>query len=103
MLTTKESVLSLLANAVGFYVLEFFGGFLAFQMKQKYGIEKKLIGWVFIVISVPYLTMCFLLPTLNKKKTWSAKAQFIISFFLSSLGLCLAGPSKLFDLDDSNL
>lgn len=84
-LKSKESFFSLFANAVGFYVFEFFGGFLAFHMKEK------------------YLLMCFLIPFLNKRKTWSAKAQFIISFFLSSLGLSLAGPSKLLGLDDSNL
>lgn len=46
-------------------MMEFFGGFLAYRMKDQYKITKDHMGYIFATITLPYFVMCFLLPSIN--------------------------------------
>ena len=99
--STKSSIFALIAGGIAFYNVSFFGAFLAVQVESVYGVADDNMGYVFMALSGPYFFSAILIPAIFGKTP--PKVQFVICFFLSSIGMALMGPSKLFGLPQDKL
>jgi MFS family permease len=99
--TNKHSRRSIVANIMGFYNTQFFGGFLALRMHYHYGISEEYMGYVFMSSSLPYCIGCIFYPTIFSKV--NAKIRFIISFVMAGFAVGIAGTSNVFFLPDDQV
>jgi hypothetical protein len=90
-LKVKDTRFGILAMAVAFYSVSFFGGFLSVQIANQYKVDDKHMGYVFACLSAPYFLSCALLPALFAKVP--AKLQFVICFILTGIAMGLLGPT----------
>ena len=57
----KESMLALIANAIGMYNISFFTPFLSVKLKQ-YHLSDTEVGWCFLLASFPYFVGTVVCP-----------------------------------------
>lgn len=87
-----ESLFANLAQAISNYNISFFNSFLCLEL-ESLGIPEARIGYCFMLLSGPYFVATLSTPVICKKVP--RKLQFVICFFISTIGLALMGPSDL--------
>lgn len=100
-LKNRQSSMSLLANTMAYFNLEFYGGFLALRMHNQYGIPNAQMGYIFMCATLPYFVGCLIYPQVFSRMP--AKLQFVISFLVAGVAIGTAGTTPLFGLPDDQL
>lgn len=96
----KETSLGLLAAAVSMFIISYIMVFLSMYMTKHFKIDKANMGYVFSVMTIPYLLSCAVIPGLIKDCV-PRRLQFVISMYGSAIAFCIIGPIWFTYLPDS--
>lgn len=87
----KETSMGLFAAAVSMYAISFLLAFFSVHLVKHYKVKKSNIGFVFSIMTVPYLASCAILPGLLKDRV-PRRFLFVISMYSTTIAFAIIGP-----------
>lgn len=98
MLSHKPVFFSYLASMVSIFAVTFYSPFLTLQFANHYKIKDSDMGYYYICLTGFYLISCLILPP--RMKNVPRRLQFVMCFFLTTIGFALMGPTEWLMLPD---